>query len=114
MRMLPESGRTRPTMLRMSVDLPAPFGPRRPKQEPGRISRETPATAVTAPKRFRTSLTDRGGEEVDTSDMRNPNAATLLTMIRTFIRMGYDILQGEQVLQLRQVSFPNRVPRSSN
>jgi len=36
--------------------------------------------------------------------------ATLLTMIRTFIRMGYDILQGEQVLQLRQVSFSKRVP----
>src|SRR5215469_13543093 len=109
MRMLPEPRRTRPTMLRMRVDLPAPFGPRRPKQEPGRISRETPSTATTAPKRFRTSLTDKGGEEVDTSDMRNPNEATLLTMIRTFIRMGYDILWDEEVPQLFQALFSNRV-----
>ena len=77
MRMLPESGRTRPMMLRMSVDLPAPLGPRRPKQVPGRISRETPSTAVTAPKRFRTESINRGVEVTDTAHIRNGSISFL-------------------------------------
>src|SRR5881296_169527 len=36
----------------MVVVLPAPFGPRRPRISPGRISNEMPSTAVKSPNRF--------------------------------------------------------------
>src|SRR5438093_1315421 len=44
--------------MRMVVVLPEPFGPRMPKISPGRISNETPATAVSAPKRLVSSRTE--------------------------------------------------------
>src|SRR5258708_9065764 len=51
----PESGRTRPPSAEMSVVLPAPLGPRRPKNSPASTASETPASAVTAPKRLWTA-----------------------------------------------------------
>jgi hypothetical protein len=50
-------------MLRISVDFPAPFGPSNPKQAPGAISKDTLATAATAPKRF-TAPSTRSGTEL--------------------------------------------------
>ena len=37
-----------PTMIRMVVVLPAPFGPRNPVTRPGRAVKETSSTAVNA------------------------------------------------------------------
>src|SRR5262245_4925369 len=45
--------------IRMSVDLPAPFGPSRPKISPSSTPKLTPPTAVKSPKRltiWRTSI----------------------------------------------------------
>ncbi len=38
--------------MRMVVDLPAPFGPRKPKISPRCTENEIPATALNAPNRF--------------------------------------------------------------
>src|SRR4051812_11663836 len=43
---LPDVGAVRPTMMRIVVDLPAPFGPRKPVTRPGRAVKETLSTAV--------------------------------------------------------------------
>src|SRR5580704_10565852 len=40
--------------IRSSVVFPAPFGPRRATNSPARISRETPRSAASEPKRFST------------------------------------------------------------
>jgi len=49
---VPEFGAVSPSQMRSSVVFPAPFGPRRPKVTPEGISRDTPASASTSPKRF--------------------------------------------------------------
>ena len=51
----PASGASRPVVIAMVVDFPAPFGPSRPKTSPARTSSERPSTAVVAPKRLRMS-----------------------------------------------------------
>ena len=48
-RISPESGAMMSMIIRMVVVLPAPFGPRRPKIEPGGTAIETPATALKSP-----------------------------------------------------------------
>lgn len=45
----PLSGGVNPTIIRMLVDLPAPFGPRNPVTRPDRAVNETSSTAVKAP-----------------------------------------------------------------
>src|SRR5262245_10503347 len=50
MRTRPESGRARPTSMRIVVVLPAPLGPRKPKTSPARTANDTPDTAVRFPK----------------------------------------------------------------
>ena len=47
--MEPLSAGIRPVSIRMVVDFPAPFGPRKPKNEPRGTSRSTPSTAAFAP-----------------------------------------------------------------
>jgi hypothetical protein len=49
--MLPEVGARRPVSILMVVDLPAPLGPRKPKNWPGATARLTSWTAVKSPKR---------------------------------------------------------------
>src|SRR5512138_1459523 len=49
-RALPEVGRSSPHSMRMVVDLPAPFAPRKPKISPSFTAREMPSTALKAPK----------------------------------------------------------------
>src|SRR5487761_2008810 len=49
---LPEVGAIRPHKIRMVVDFPAPFGPRKPKISPCRTSIETRSTATKSPKVF--------------------------------------------------------------
>src|SRR6476620_8865498 len=46
---LPAVGLVRPTMTRMVVDLPAPFGPRNPVTRPGRAVKVTSSTARVFP-----------------------------------------------------------------
>ena len=49
--MLPEVGARRPVSILMVVDLPAPLGPRKPKNWPGATLRLTFSTAVKSPNR---------------------------------------------------------------
>src|SRR6476619_8553468 len=56
MRTCPRSARVSPARIEISVVLPAPFGPSRPKNSPCRTTRSTPASACTAPKRRATSI----------------------------------------------------------
>src|SRR5882757_9009963 len=49
--MLPEVGASRPVSILMVVDLPAPLGPRKPKNCPGATHRSIPLTATSSPKR---------------------------------------------------------------
>src|SRR4051794_35265997 len=48
----PHVGRTRPSSIRSVVDLPAPFGPRKPVTAPARTSKLRSSTATTSPKRL--------------------------------------------------------------
>ena len=47
--MVPESGRSSPAIIRMRVDLPAPFGPAMPITSPGRRSISIPSSATVEP-----------------------------------------------------------------
>src|SRR5437879_2867901 len=47
----PELGASNPVSILMVVDLPAPLGPRKPKNCPGATRRFTPSTAMSSPKR---------------------------------------------------------------
>ena len=61
---VPAWGRSRPTMHRRVVDLPAPFGPRKPVTRPGWTSNERSSTATVRPNRLvsrRTSITATDG-----------------------------------------------------
>ncbi len=46
---VPDVGRSSPMIMRMVVDLPAPFGPRKPVTRPASTVKLTPATAVFSP-----------------------------------------------------------------
>src|SRR5215469_9114119 len=55
----PAEGSSRPAIIRIVVDLPAPFGPRKPVTTPGRTTKSSPLTASFAPYRllrFSTSI----------------------------------------------------------
>src|SRR2546425_11660146 len=52
MRPAPALGWSRPQSMRMTVDLPEPFGPRKPKIEPFATLKLTESTAVKWPKRL--------------------------------------------------------------
>jgi len=47
--MVPASGAMMPMMLRMRVDLPAPFGPSKPMMDPWGTSKETPSRTCCCP-----------------------------------------------------------------
>ena len=48
----PRSGASSPMIIRMVVDFPDPFGPRKPVTTPGRTSKLRPSTARVDPKRL--------------------------------------------------------------
>jgi hypothetical protein len=52
MRAVPESGTSRPMIMRIVVDLPDPLGPRNPVTTPGGTSKVRLSTAVDAPYRL--------------------------------------------------------------
>jgi hypothetical protein len=45
----PDVGVVKQTIIRMEVDFPAPFGPRKPVTRPGRAVKETSSTTVLLP-----------------------------------------------------------------
>src|SRR5713101_8349642 len=58
----PPDGGMNPVIMRIVVDLPAPFGPRKPSTSPFFTVNDTPSTAIVAPndfRRFRTSIMQR-------------------------------------------------------
>src|SRR5262245_38631749 len=58
----------KPVTMRMVVDLPAPFGPRKPSTSPRSTAKETPSTARFAPKlftRFSIRIMDKNSEGRD-------------------------------------------------
>ena len=81
----PVIGETQPIM-RMVVDLPAPFGPRKPKTSPRRTSKSMPSTAVKASPCFLGNALTRpwalmrtsGADWVRTPLRRYPGRPTLL------------------------------------
>src|SRR3954468_10996689 len=50
-RAVPAEGASRPVSILIVVDFPAPFGPRKPKNEPRATRRSMPPTAVKSPNR---------------------------------------------------------------
>ena len=52
MRAVPAVGIMKPASMRIVVDLPAPFGPRKPNTSPRATLNETLSTAVKPPKRL--------------------------------------------------------------
>jgi hypothetical protein len=48
----PLVGRSRPAIIRMAVDFPAPFGLRKPVTTPGSTTKLSPSTAVLSPYRL--------------------------------------------------------------
>src|SRR5450756_2472396 len=66
---VPDVGWSRPVSIRIVVDLPDPFGPRKPNTFPRGISNDTRSTAVNAPNlRVRLSQRRRMSEEEDEKD----------------------------------------------
>ena len=73
---LPLSARVSPASTEISVVLPAPFGPSRPKNSPSSTARLTPASACTRPKRrvtlststARDTIGDRWGDRTTARD----------------------------------------------
>ncbi len=59
MRMSPSSGAEKPAIMRSSVVLPQPDGPRIEKKLPRATSNDSASTAVWSPKRFATRSTCR-------------------------------------------------------
>src|SRR5260370_34655841 len=49
---LPSVGGMKPVIIRMVVDFPAPFGPRKPSTSPRSTENDTPSTARFGPKVF--------------------------------------------------------------
>src|SRR5580692_5089978 len=69
--MLPEVGASRPVSILMVVDLPAPLGPRKPKNWPASTRRFTPCTAVNSPNRRVRSVVSIAGVVMRPYDLRS-------------------------------------------
>ncbi|OQC26274.1 MAG: hypothetical protein BWX70_02358 [Verrucomicrobia bacterium ADurb.Bin070] len=54
---VPAVGGMNPVIIRIVVDFPAPFGPRKPRTSPFSTEKETPLTAWNEPKSFLRLLT---------------------------------------------------------
>src|ERR1700722_10516476 len=69
--MLPEVGASRPVSILMVVDLPAPLGPRKPKNWPASTRRFTSCTAVKSPNRRVRSVVSMAGVVMRPYDLRS-------------------------------------------
>src|SRR5207244_2499093 len=74
----PARGRTEPTRILISVDLPAPFAPSRPKISPRPTSRLTPLRASMRPYRLRTPSTAMAGPAARWSSSRRVSVAVII------------------------------------
>src|SRR5512145_516172 len=81
----PEVGARMPHSIRMVVDLPAPFGPRKPKISPLRTSKLTRFTATKPPKRFTRSFT--------TTALPSPEAGMRLALLVARENGDKDVLE---------------------
>src|SRR5437660_9437636 len=68
MRAVPRSARVKRARIEISVVLPAPFGPSKPKNSPSRTVNSTPASACTSPKRRATSATSTAAGTKELAD----------------------------------------------
>src|SRR5665213_2788375 len=82
----PEVTSSSPAIILRSVDLPQPDGPTMTRNSPSKMSRETPSTAVTAPKDFVTSASRISAIPADGIDQLAPRQAH-------FPQTGIDQLQ---------------------
>src|ERR1700677_3926899 len=69
--MLPEVGANRPVSILIVVDLPAPVGPRKPKNWPASTRRFTSCTAVKSPNRRVRSVVSMAGVVMSLYDLRS-------------------------------------------
>src|SRR5580693_8823328 len=69
--MLPEVGASKPVSILMVVDLPAPLGPRKPKNWPASTRRFTSCTAVKSPKRRVSAVVSMAGVVMRPYDLRS-------------------------------------------
>src|SRR5574343_320810 len=88
---VPPSGRTRPESAEISVVLPAPLGPSRPKNSPWPISRSTPASACSERKRLVTPAMRIAGLMTGTGKRRWDSASER--------QDGIDVVEGRQAHQ---------------
>src|SRR5689334_402019 len=98
MRASPAVGRSSPTIMRIVVDLPAPFGPRKPVTIPGWTVKLTWSTAVVDPKVLVRSVTsiivlDTTEPAVGTAGGRTPRSSALQVAV----------LPGRRALDLGEV-----------
>src|SRR5713226_10580323 len=63
--MRPAVGASKPVSILMVVDLPAPLGPRKPKNWPGATLRFTSSTATRSPKRRVRFSVEMAGETIN-------------------------------------------------
>src|SRR6185436_8735923 len=91
MRPCPSLGSSSPHNMRMTVDLPEPLGPRKPKMLPFAMLNDTPSTAVKCPNRLvRFSQWIMGSEGmqhlfVDVSPVSNSFQRTSVTQFRIIL-----------------------------
>ena len=66
----PSSAASRPSITRIVVDLPAPFGPTKPVTWPGRTVKDIPSSATAGPNRLRSPATSIVASMVEKSKVR--------------------------------------------
>src|SRR5579863_10088221 len=80
--MLPELGACSPVSILIVVDLPAPLGPRKPKNWPGATRRFTLSTAIRSPKRrVRLWVVMVGAESIKHLNLAQPPVARCLLLV---------------------------------
>lgn len=97
---------TRPTMLRIKVLLPAPFGPSSPRHSPQRRLSVMPSTAVTWPKRLTSPSTCKGGDadvEATGADVTGEDNDAISRFPYTILRIRGGICEGLVEPQARAV-----------
>src|SRR5581483_5655474 len=93
--MRPDVGGMKPVTMRMVVDLPAPFGPRKPSTSPRSTLNEMPSTARFAPKaltRFSILIISKGRDYRRNGGLKSP----------AFLRRGLNEIRPCRVFRARR------------
>src|SRR5262245_9234922 len=83
----PESGNSKPAIMRNDVVLPQPDGPSREKNSPAAMSRVTPSTATTRPSKVLVTFSRRMVADVSAStleELRHPRVDVFLAGVVPF------------------------------